>query len=370
MPPRLIITLILAAALVFGSARPAAAAPGEISGAVPSTGGVGLVLWGGGAPATVGAAASGKGCALQSFWVAADGAVSGYVQGAPEFVNTSFVSRFAAGVIPAQTPLILVCASGVVATPSAPAAGSGVAAPPGTTVDGATWIAIDAPGGKTILAAVFRPSGQAPAPAVVVLHGTAGLSNNFLRIGKDLAANGYVAVVGCWFGGHFDGSTREEQPTSISLPDGIDCPNAPVLKTGTAFLDDIAPILRATHALPGVRPGAVAIMGHSRGSVAALTVGGTGGDVRAVIASAGTVPGVAGTLLALGMSAPVLLLQGEADTTIPPADTRAQEAALRAFGRPVQAEYYAGAGHGYLFETQWHDLAVQRMVRFLREVLG
>lgn len=49
---------------------------------------------------------------------------------------------------------------------------------------------------------------------------------------------------------------------------------------------------------------------------------------------------------------------------------RAQEAALRGFGKPVQATYYAAdTGHGYLFETPWRSTALLRMTQCLGETL-
>jgi dipeptidyl aminopeptidase/acylaminoacyl peptidase len=44
-------------------------------------------------------------------------------------------------------------------------------------------------------------------------------------------------------------------------------------------------------------------------------------------------------------AAPTLIVQGDVDTTVPPEQSRALEAALRAAGVPVQYASYAG-GHG------------------------
>ncbi len=106
----------------------------------------------------------------------------------------------------------------------------------------------------------------------------------------------------------------------------------------------------------------------SRGSVTALlTAALASSSLQAIAAIAGAPPG--GTLLALGISTPVLLLQGEADTVVPVQNSRALEAALSALGRPVQSHYYAGASHGFFFDPQWHDDALARVTSFLRSTL-
>jgi len=97
-----------------------AEAEGEITGDVPATG-VGIVLWGGGLSAAVAPAVAAKGCTLQSFWVSTDGRLNGYVAGAPGFVNEAFVARFPGGLIPAQTPLVLVCTASAAPAPAPPA---------------------------------------------------------------------------------------------------------------------------------------------------------------------------------------------------------------------------------------------------------
>ena len=117
------VVLVLTAAL-WGITHPSPAhADGEITGDVP-TSGVGIIQWGGGPPSAVTPAAAAKGCALQSFWVSSGGRLDGYVAGAPGFVNEAFTARFPGGVIPPQTPLVLVCAA--TTTPTAPAPSAAV----------------------------------------------------------------------------------------------------------------------------------------------------------------------------------------------------------------------------------------------------
>lgn len=108
-------------ALVVGSLHVALAATGDISGPVPSTG-FGLVVWGGGPIEALVSAAAARGCPLASIWVTAGGSTSGfvgYVSGAPAFVNAPFSALFPTGV-PANTAMIIVCATPAVAWTSSP----------------------------------------------------------------------------------------------------------------------------------------------------------------------------------------------------------------------------------------------------------
>ena len=106
--------VVLLAVLVLASAGAAAQAQtgGQIAGAMPAAGGIGLVVWGGGTTGALRAAALARGCALDAAWVTGSrGEFVGYVYGAPEFVNASFAATFAGPAIPPNTPLILGCSS-------------------------------------------------------------------------------------------------------------------------------------------------------------------------------------------------------------------------------------------------------------------
>lgn len=250
--------------------------------------------------------------------------------GGPAFLKDALKARFPGG-FPSASAITLTRtstapappppASPPPAPPQTPAKWTSASAPAGATIGGGDWIAVDAPGGKTILAEVFRPTGAGPFPVVVFLYGQGGFSNTFLRTGSEIARAGFVTVVGCWFGGNYDGTSNAESPTPVSLPDGVACPNGPTLKslTSTAAVDDVSALLAAARTLPDFRSDRVALVGNSRGSVTALlTASLAGGSLQATTAIADAPPG--GVLLALGISAPVLLLQGDADTVVPGAE--------------------------------------------------
>jgi hypothetical protein len=72
-------------------------------------------------------------------------------------------------------------------------------APPGVDQPGVSWIRATAPAIGTVHAAVARPAGKGPLPAVILLHGTHGFAHEYVRLARDLARGGVIAVAACWF---------------------------------------------------------------------------------------------------------------------------------------------------------------------------
>ena len=218
-------------------------------------------------------------------------------------------------------------------------------------------------------AAVARPAGGGPAPLVVVLHGSGGFRPSLVSLAESLAGEGFVALAGCWFLGSAPGS-----PAPADL---IRCPDGPPFAGATtSSVASVKALLAAGRKLPGVRAGGVGLVGHSRGATAALLVASTGGDVQAVVAISPSGPAAPGgpdtspLSLAQSLAAPVLLLHGTADATVPVQLTSRYEQALRALGKPVEAHYYEGAGHDLPFVAPTGADAVRRSAAFLAQHLG
>jgi dipeptidyl aminopeptidase/acylaminoacyl peptidase len=66
-----------------------------------------------------------------------------------------------------------------------------------------------------------------------------------------------------------------------------------------------------------------------------------------------------------GIVAPVLLLHGEDDPLVPVEQARHMEAALRAHGDDVEAQYYPGADHGLAQIPAVRADLVEQITRFL-----
>lgn len=107
----------------------------EIMGSVPAGGGLGLVVWSGGATADLVSSATTQGCHVRSLWVTStEGRFVGYIVGAPGVVNRGWETRYPGGEISGPAPMMVLCNSPAAASPPAatpPADGSTSGTPPG-----------------------------------------------------------------------------------------------------------------------------------------------------------------------------------------------------------------------------------------------
>ncbi len=201
---------------------------------------------------------------------------------------------------------------------------------------------------------VYRPRGAAGLPMVVFLYGgswSSGSKDTYPFVARTLAARGAVVVV----------------------PDYRLYPEV----TYPAFLQDnaaaVAWAVREAPAL-GADPARVFLLGHSAGAYNAamlaldpqwLAGAGLGRSaLRGVIALAtpadflpsrdptvypvfGAANDAAHQPLAFadGSNPPLLLLHGDADTTVEPRNTRTLATAIAAHGGAVQTRFYPGVGH-------------------------
>lgn len=262
----------------------------------------------------------------------------------------------------AQTTRTGLAAAPVVSTTGAPA---------GTEALTVQWVRIAVPDVGVMMAAVSRPPGAGPFPAVLVLHGTHGFAKQYVQVAQDLAGRGLLAVAACWFSGGGGNGSRFVSPP-------IPCPDAPPMPAMTSpesvrtAVTIVDALVRATRGLPDVRADRLGLVGHSRGGGAAMNYLLEGGDIQAVVvhsAGYGTQPADH----AADFNRPMLILHGTADgpanggnavTTVQMA--RAFEAALRREGKPVDAMYYDGGGHDSFFaDRAQYDDELKKMATFL-----
>ena len=233
-----------------------------------------------------------------------------------------------------------------------------------------SWVSVPAPGGGVMRAAIARPSGRGPFPVVVVLHGTHGLAEEYVQLGRDLARGGVMAMVPCWFSGSSGRGARFVTP--------IACPDAPPMPEASSpeALAIVETLVAAARALPDVDGARVGLFGHSRGAGAVLSYILGGGRVRAaVLHSSGYGPQWTERLP--GLATPILILHGDADSRADGGTeftkverARAFEAAARGAGKDVEAMYSAGGGHnGFFTNPKQRRAETRRTGKFFRRTL-
>jgi dienelactone hydrolase len=206
-----------------------------------------------------------------------------------------------------------------------------------------------------IEATLIRPAGPGPFPAVVQLHGCAGVDAQSFRWARRLADRGYVALVVDSFG-----------PRRLKG----DCRSGPDDPPITARFDDAFGALRYLQSQPYVRADRVAAIGWSQGGVYAMAVVNGPSLERArrrgvllpatgFAAGIGVYPGGCFSLLKEQVVRPLLVLIGEADDWTPAATCREMVEAMRSRGADATIVTYPGAYHYFDVEGQRLEVLAQ-----------
>jgi dienelactone hydrolase len=193
----------------------------------------------------------------------------------------------------------------------------------------------------TVPAWELRPAGPGPFPAVVLMHGCAGVSPSNHEWSRWFRDQGYVALlVDSW------GPRRVGASCSPSLPD---VPN-------TERFDDAVGALRYLQAKPYVDPARVGIIGWSNGGVFALSLVNAPSLERARLrgvvvpepgfrASIAFYPGGCYSLVDELVIRPLLVMIGDADDWTDPGPCVAMVEAMRRRGADARIVLYPRAYH-------------------------
>lgn len=137
-------------------------------------------------------------------------------------------------------------------------------------------LVVEAARAGTVPLTVYRPAGDAAAPAIVIAHGFAGSRQLMQPFATSLARRGYVAVV-------FDFPGHARNP--VALPAGL--ADRPAMQRSLlAALDAVVDHARA---LPGA-DGRVGVLGHSMAADVVVQYGHAHPDVAATVAVSLFVP--------------------------------------------------------------------------------
>ena len=239
------------------------------------------------------------------------------------------------------------------------------------TSDSVEWIIVKTDSG-IVHAAVAIPAGKGPFPAIIILHGTHGFSQEYVQLARQFANNGFVGIAACWFAGRKGVGQRFITPIDFKdSPPFVDVG----LDRFRIARHTIDSLLQKVIAMPYVKKNRLALFGNSRGAGASLDYALTHPNkVRALILNSCGYPSEV-TSRASEISASVLILHGTADN---PDDggsvftkiemARGFESALQKAKKDVEVKYYEGSGHNGLFSdsAQFND-TVRKVSDFLRK---
>lgn len=202
--------------------------------------------------------------------------------------------------------------------------------------------------------AIYRPEGDGRFPAVVLMHGCAGVRRKDTRWAEALRQQGYVALVVDSLSGR--GITTWEERRRICL--GLDL-------WGSTRSGDLLASLAHLRSLPYVDAEHIGVVGWSHGAWAALDfLASASADMarglRAVVAFY-PYCGIASRARWRGfaLDVPVLMLLAEADSIVSPSSCLSLAEAQKQRGRPVTAKLYPEVGHVF----DWRDSEATRDAR-------
>lgn len=214
-------------------------------------------------------------------------------------------------------------------------------------------------------AQLFVPDGPGPFPGVLVLHTSGGLQPADTAFAEHLAQEGYVAMVPAFLDAY--GITARTRRQSFTTD-------------AEAIYADLAASVETLRHEPKVAGGKVGAVGFSNGGYFAMWLAATGKIDAGVsyygaISGAGTDRPLARFRDAFGKgSAPVLIMHGTADDTVPVQVARHLANILTAKQCVYELQIYPGAGHRFERANNAADTAAaadswQRTVAFLGKYL-
>jgi carboxymethylenebutenolidase len=211
-------------------------------------------------------------------------------------------------------------------------------------------------GGTLVRVETVRARGAAPAPAVLLAPGTAGLTlreRELCAYLPDLARQGFAPFLVHYLDRTGEAAVRRDSITRQRF---------------ALWQQALRDAVTHVAGRPEVDARRIGLVGFSLGAYLSLAVGWEDPRVGAVIDYYGGIPG---DQRPGGHRPPVLILHGEADTTVPVREAHALRDLLSASSVLNEVKLYPGAGH--VFDARGPTLredALGRTVAFLRQHLS
>src|SRR3974390_2119594 len=204
--------------------------------------------------------------------------------------------------------------------------------------------------GVSINLDAFFPSTPPPHPAVIALYGSGGNHDGLVEPATLLAEHGFATFALHYFN-RTDHSFITGKPTIVA--------NFPLW--GKTVWDAISHIEK----LPEVDPRRIGLLGFSLGAYLALSVAAVDSRVQAVVDYYGGFPKE--MKLFMRRLCPVLILHGEADSTVPVTEAYDLQKILEKKSLPYELQIYPNEGHGFN-DAHWQD-SLQRTLAFFQKPL-
>jgi carboxymethylenebutenolidase len=185
---------------------------------------------------------------------------------------------------------------------------------------------------------LYTPDGPGPYPGILLLHTSGGLNGADIAYAKQLVSQNYVVLVPAFMAAYgITGRTRQTTFTTFADP---------------IYADFVAALDMLAHQ-PKIAGRKLGAIGFSNGGYFAMWLAATN-KAAAGVAYYGALTGAA-TDRGLSRfravftkdSAPVLILHGNGDETVPVAAAENLASIVKAAGSPYEIQIYAGAWHEF-----------------------
>jgi carboxymethylenebutenolidase len=206
-------------------------------------------------------------------------------------------------------------------------------------------------GNKPIRLDAYLPDSSGKHPTVLALYGSGGGVSGMNEPASMLAAQGFSVFVLHYF-------DRTETTQASDKPT--------IFRHFPAWGKTVWDAISHIEQHPQVDANRIGLLGFSLGAYLALSVASVDPRVKAVVEFFGGLPKE--MRLFMRRLCPVLILHGEADSTVPVQEAYDLQNLLEKKGIPYEIKIYPGAGH--VFENDiWHDAGI-RSLQFLQKFLA
>jgi carboxymethylenebutenolidase len=206
-------------------------------------------------------------------------------------------------------------------------------------------------GGKPIRLDCFTPNGNGQRyPTVISLYGSGGGFAGMTEPASLLASQGFAVYILHYF-----------DRTGTSFAD-----KETIFRHFPIWVKTLWDAISHIEKEPQVDPERIGLLGFSLGAYLSLSDAAVDKRVRAVVEFFGGLPKE--MRFFMRRFCPVLILHGDADTTVPVEEAYHLQKVLEKKNMPYEMQIYPGAGHGFTGDV-WRD-AGMRSLAFLKKYLA